>query len=102
MAMLPLAVSQFAKAAADKGQHGSDDQPQNRTQSQSQLFEGIQTSLIEEGFRIVRLEHSDGMIEAKGFDQGGVCVAVYFDRASGAKLFREPEGNCDRYSGDYR
>lgn len=72
------------------------------TESQSQLFQDIETRLIEEGFRIVRLEHSDGMIEAKGFEQAGACVEVYFDRTSGEELLREAEDNCDRYSRGYR
>lgn len=99
--MLVLAVSQFELATADEGQRGSNDNPRERTKSQSQLFQDIETSLIEEGCRTVRLEHSDGMVESKGFEQDGACVDVYFDRKSIEELFREPD-HCDRYSGDYR
>jgi hypothetical protein len=102
MAMLILAVSQFGLATADKGRHGSNDDTRKMTESQSQLFQAIETRLIEDGFRIVRLEHSDGMIEAKGFEQNGACVEVYFDRTSGEELFREAEDNCDRYTKDDR
>lgn len=96
--LLALSVYQILPAQADRGRRGYDDDSHHNYSDNADIFKQVEADLIAQGFQILKLEYSDGMIEAKGYEANGRCVEVYFNRTSGEELFRELEDNCSRYT----
>ena len=82
-------------ASADRGDR-SDRRSSDSSAASGPVWDDVRVQLKSEGFKLIRFDTEDGMIEAKGYEADGTCVEVYFDRRTGDELFREFEDNCDR------